>query len=93
MATENIYLRGQGSQMQCTEDLLAGSLSFAFAGGKAGAYIANSQVSPRYSASARTISAIATTVGTVATTGETRVLVIWSQPSPNSRTEATYVAS
>jgi hypothetical protein len=33
-------------------DLLAGeSLSFAQAGGKAGAYIANSQVSPRYSAS------------------------------------------
>ena len=36
-------------------DLLAGeSISFALAGGKAGAYIANSQVSPRYAAAERT---------------------------------------
>lgn len=75
-------------------DLLAGeSISFALAGGKAGAYIANSQVSPRYSASERTITASVTTVGTAPTTGETRVLVIWSQPSPNSRTDATYTAT
>lgn len=75
-------------------DLLAGeSLSFALAGGKAGAYIANSQVSPRYSASERTISAIVTTVGTAPTTGETRVIIIWSQPGPNSRTDHSYVAS
>jgi hypothetical protein len=46
-------------------DLLAGeSLSFALAGGKAGAYIANSQVSPRYSASARVVSGIITTAST-----------------------------
>lgn len=75
-------------------DLLAGeSLSFALAGGKAGGYIANSQVSPRYSASERTITATVTTVGTVPTTGETRVLVIWAQPSPNSRVEQSYTAS
>jgi len=75
-------------------DLLAGeSLSFALAGGKAGAYIANSQVGPRYSATERTITAQVTTVGTAPTTGETRVLVIWAQPSAASRTEQTYTAS
>lgn len=71
-------------------DLLAGeSISFALAGGKAGAYIANSQVSPRYSASERTIAAVLTTVGT-STAGETRVSVIWAQPGPASRTDATF---
>lgn len=61
-------------------DLLAGeSLSFALAGGKAGAYIANSQVSPRYSATARVVSAIVTTVGT-GTGGDTRMTVIYSVP-------------
>ena len=46
-------------------DLLAGeSLSFALAGGKVGAYIANSQVSPRYSASARVVSGRITKVST-----------------------------
>jgi len=65
-------------------DLLAGeSLSFALAGGKAGAYIANSQVSPRYSASARVISAICTTVGAAGTAGRTRVTVIWKETSGN----------
>lgn len=60
-------------------DLLAGeSLSFALAGGKAGAYIANSQVSPRYSASARTISGIITKVGTTGTAGRTRMTVVYA---------------
>lgn len=62
-------------------DLLAGeSLSFALAGGKAGAYIANSQVSPRYSATARTVSAIVTTASTGGTAGRTRVTVVYSKP-------------
>lgn len=62
-------------------DLLAGeSISFDFAGGKAGAYIANSQVSPRYSATARTISGIVTSVG-AGTAGRTRMVVIYSQPA------------
>lgn len=75
-------------------DLLAGeSLSFALAGGKAGAYIANSQVSPRYSATERVITAKVTTVGTIPTTGETRVLIMWAEPSVNSRNEQTYVAT
>ncbi|MBV9872487.1 MAG: hypothetical protein JO214_17885 [Frankiaceae bacterium] len=60
-------------------DLLAGeSISFAQAGGKAGAYIANSQVSPRYSAAARVISAIVTTVGAAGNAGRTRMMVLYS---------------
>lgn len=63
-------------------DLLAGeSISFALAGGKAGAYIANSQVSPRYSATARVISGIITSVGAAGTLGRTRMTVIWSAPA------------
>lgn len=65
-------------------DLLAGeSISFALAGGKAGAYIANSQVSPRYSATSRVISGIVTTVGS-GTAGRTRMTVIWSAPTASA---------
>lgn len=61
-------------------DLLAGeSLSFALAGGKAGAYIANSQVSPRYSGTARVISGIVTSVGT-GSAGRTRMTVVYHLP-------------
>lgn len=60
-------------------DLLAGeSISFALAGGKAGAYIANSQVSPRYSATARTVNAIVTTTSTGGGAGRTRVTVVYA---------------
>lgn len=69
-------------------DLLAGeSLSFALAGGKAGAYIANSQVNPRYSASARTISGIITKVGTTGTAGRTRMVVIYTLPTTSAATK------
>lgn len=69
-------------------DLLAGeSLSFALAGGKAGAYIANSQVSPRYSASARVISGIVTSVG-AGTAGRTRMIVIFALPTATAATKA-----
>jgi hypothetical protein len=65
-------------------DLLAGeSISFALAGGQAGAYIANSQVSPRYSASERTISGVVTSVG-AGTAGRTRMLVVYAAPGTNS---------
>lgn len=75
-------------------DLLAGeSISFALAGGQAGAYIANSQVSPRYSASERVITGQVTTVGTTATAGRTRMTVIYSVPSSTNQSSATYVAS
>lgn len=71
-------------------DLLAGeSISFAQAGGKAGAYIANSQVSPRYSASARVVSGIVTTVGGSGTAGRTRMTVLWTLPSSLYVTAAT----
>lgn len=72
-------------------DLLAGeSLSFALAGGKAGAYIANSQVSPRYSASARTINGIITTVGSTGSAGRTRMTVVYavSLAAPGAATKA-----
>jgi len=60
-------------------DLLAGeSISFALAGGKAGAYIANSQVSPRYSATARNIIGVVTTVGAAGNAGRTNMQVIYS---------------
>lgn len=68
-------------------DLLAGeSLSFALAGGKAGAYIANSQVSPRYSGSARVVSGIIVSQG-AGTAGRTRMTVVYSLPG--STTAAT----
>lgn len=69
-------------------DLLAGeSLSFALAGGKAGAYIANTQVSPRYSATARVVSGIVTTASTGGTTGRTRMTVIYSLPTASAATK------
>lgn len=62
-------------------DLLAGeSLSFGNAGGKAGAYIANSQVSPRYSAAARSIVGVVTTASTGGSAGRTRMTVLYSAP-------------
>ena len=70
-------------------DLLAGeSISFESAGGKAGAYIANSQVSPRYSASARTITGSITTVGAAGSAGRTRMVVIFAMPTPSAATKA-----
>lgn len=61
-------------------DLLAGeSLSFALAGGKAGAFIANSQVSPRYYAAQTVIDGVVTSTG-AGTAGRTRMVVIFSVP-------------
>jgi hypothetical protein len=71
-------------------DLLAGeSLSFSEAGGKAGSYIANSQVSPRYNANGRTISAVVTTVGAAGEAGRTRVLVVYARMEAAKATAAT----
>jgi hypothetical protein len=68
-------------------DLLAGeSISFALAGGKAGAYIANSQVSPRYATTARVISGVVTSVG-AGTTGRTRMTVVFSLPTATAATK------
>lgn len=63
-------------------DLLAGeSISFALAGGKAGGYIANSQVSPRYSATARSVIGVIVTTGATGTAGRTRMSVIYTMPA------------
>lgn len=60
-------------------DLLAGeSIAFETAGGKAGAYIANSQVSPRYAAAARVVTGEVTTVGAAGATGVTRITVVYA---------------
>lgn len=69
-------------------DLLAGeSLSFALAGGKAGAYIANSQVSPRYNAAAVTINGIISAASTGGGAGRTRMTVIFSVPTATAATK------
>lgn len=71
-------------------DLLAGeSLSFAQAGGKEGAYIANSQVSKRRDPSDRTITAAVTTVGATGNGGATSVTVVYSLPVSADITSAT----
>jgi hypothetical protein len=76
-------------------DLLAGeSLSFSYAGGKAGAYLTvgtNTHVAPRYSATARVISGIVTTVGAAGTAGRTRMTVLWSMNSAAEIRAATKV--
>jgi hypothetical protein len=62
-------------------DLLAGeSICFALAGGVQGAYIANSHVLERYSASARTIRGSITAASTGGSTGRTRMTVLYSLP-------------
>lgn len=63
-------------------DLLAGeSISFSHQGGQGGAYFVgtNTHVAPRYSATARTISGVVTSVG-AGTTGRTRMTVVYSLP-------------
>jgi len=73
-------------------DLLAGeSLSLESAGGKAGAYVANAQVSPRYSAAARVISGVVTTVGASGTAGRTRLMVVYAVPAAADVAAATKV--
>ncbi len=69
-----------GVDLKATDLLADESLSFSEAGGKAGAYIANSQVSPRYAAAARTISGVVTTVGAAGNAGRTRMLVVYASP-------------
>lgn len=87
VADDNGYFTG--IDLKAT-DLLAGeSISFALAGGKAGAYIANSQVSPRYSASARVISGIITAASTGGGAGRTRMTVVYALTgTPTAATKA-----
>jgi hypothetical protein len=78
-----------GIDLKATDLLADESLSFALAGGLAGAYIANSHVISRYSASARVISGIVTKVGSTGSAGRTRMLVVFALPQ--SATAATKV--
>lgn len=78
-------------------DLLAGeSLSFFAHGGKAGAYIVGTVPTGHweslYSAAARTLSAVVTSVG-AGTAGRTRVTFVFSAPSTGATTEATFVSA
>lgn len=69
-------------------DLLAGeSLSFALAGGKAGAYIAGSQANHRYNEDEMMITGEITTVGAAGAAGVTRMLVIYVLPLEVSEAE------
>ena len=86
-------------------DLLAGESIWvgsgtALAGGKIGAYIANSQwtigsgVAPQYNTASRVVTFTLTTVGTAATTGETICVVKYVTFSGSEPiTTGTYVAS
>jgi NAD(P)-dependent dehydrogenase (short-subunit alcohol dehydrogenase family) len=68
---------------------LRGAAGFsAFAGGKAGAYLANSHVSPRYTGNGRTITAKVTTVGAAGDAGRTRVLVVYARMEAAKATDA-----
>lgn len=79
-------------------DLLAGeSISLSggtgLAGGKVGADVANSQWSRRYTASARDISFVVTTVGTAASAGRTRCWLTYAYPYTGNMDVATKVNS
>lgn len=82
-----------GIDLKATDLLATESVSFDNAGGKAGADIANSQVNRRYLATERVISGVITTVGTTATTGRTRMTVVYSCPQGTNVTPATYAAT
>lgn len=72
-------------------DLLAGeSIDFVQQGGKGGAYFTgtNTHVNPRYSAAARVISGIVTTVGAAGSAGRTNMQVVYSVPTSVAATKA-----
>ena len=78
-----------GIDCKATDWLATEQLSFALAGGKAGAYIAVSQANKRYTVADRAITLKITTVGT-ATTGESIMDVFWLWPS-RGETAGTFV--
>jgi hypothetical protein len=73
-----------GVDLKSTDLLAAEGLSLSggagLAGGKQGADIANSQWNRRWLATARTISAVVTTVGASGSAGRTRVIVAYIVP-------------
>jgi hypothetical protein len=76
-----------GVNLKATDLLVGESLSLAIAGGKGGAYLANSHVSPRYSATARNIIGKVTTVGAAGSTGRTRMVVLYALPKVKAATK------
>lgn len=72
--------------MKATDMLATESIAFALAGGLAGAYIANSATTLRYSAADRDITLSIVCAGTAATTGETIMDVLWFWPSRGEST-------
>jgi hypothetical protein len=75
-----------GINLKATDLLVGEVIRFASTGGKEGAYVSTSTglLSASYSASARTISGIITTVGTTGSAGRTRMLVVWANPVSGS---------
>ena len=65
--------------LKATELILTESISFAKAGGKEGVYITATHVLARYSAAARNIIGVVTSVG-AGTAGRTRMTVLYSAP-------------
>jgi len=80
-----------------TTDLVAGAnaevIDFNNPGGKEGAYLvtATGERAEMYSSAARVVTAVLTTVGTASTAGETRMLVMYTDPTV--AIEATYAAT
>ena len=57
------------------------SISFSFAGGKAGAYLGATTVKKRYYATGGTISGVVVASGTDGTAGRTRMIVLYAAPA------------
>lgn len=76
-----------GVNLKATDLLVGEDLSFEHPGGKAGSYLA-SEARTRYSASARVISAVVTTVGASGSAGRTRVTVVYSMSTDVAATKA-----
>ncbi len=78
-----------GINLKATDLLLDESLSFAQAGGKAGAYNTgtNTHWTKRYSATARKIRGSVTTVGAAGNAGRTRMTVLYTLPAARAATK------
>ena len=75
--------------LKATDLLVDEEIRFESTGGKEGAYIvtATGELN-NYSASARTITGTIVTTGVAGATGRTRMMVIWTVPTPSAATKA-----
>ena len=69
--------------LKATDLLATEEISLSAAGGQGGADVAGSQINRRYSATARTISGIVTTVGAAGTAGRTLMTVLYVPANTN----------